>query len=363
MHADLLVPARPHLAVVHVGPATPLAPLLARLQAAPFDFALCGVATPVPGAVFTHPGRGLRGPTLAQALRQHGAAIAGHGRIATFEATDRFDADAWGRLFAVADDLDLDLAQPAFEPGTPATHPIAWRHAPFQVRFTNAVDPAAVVFSADMLARVLPTLDGADDGVGPGRLWPRLTRPGRVAVVDATPVSVVVPARHDDGTGDAPVNFGGLLDSGDAICLSPRREHVDAMIEALAQACHAFGLGAADTARYLAPHVGADATAIPAALERELGVAGLLFNRVLSVPPAAAPLPAAAAPDAALAPRLALCEADLRDLRERHRAVVAERDAQAALLNRVTEQLTRAQRGLRERDATMPPRASEVRPS
>jgi len=49
-----------------------------------------------------------------------------------------------------------------------------------------------------------------------------------------------------------------------------------------------------------------------------------------------------------IARQLALREADLRDLRERYAAIIAERDRQSALLAELATQLTRAHRSVRQ---------------
>jgi hypothetical protein len=307
------------------------------------------------------------------------------------------------RLFAVCEDLGLDLAQPAFTPASRCAHPIAWQHDGFQVRFTNFVDPAAPVFSREMLARVMPTLDAADAGSLLGRVWPQLTRLGRVAIVDATPVGraagteppagaveplaawVAAASHFADQPDDAMLNFGGLLESGDALCLSERALDVDALLNALMRSCRALPLDASRFTRYLARHLDFAGTAGPApqgfgraaiklALERELAGVGLKFNLVAqpandaaAAAPRFEPVPDRTAPGATLptvqvqqltqalaearlaagpdaARQIALREADLRDLRSRYEAVVTERDRQAELLSALAGQLARAQR-------------------
>ena len=230
------------------------------------------------------------------------------------------NADDAARLFAVCDHLQLDLAQPAFAADARVLHPVARRHAGFQLRFTTLVDPAAPVFSARLLAAVR-----VERSVTTALDWARATVPGRTAVVDAVCIG---------GQGSVPAdvaayNLGGLLDSGDGCCLSERRDDVDALLGAVLHASRTLDAGT--LARYLAAHLADPHAGLPARLEQELAAAAIGFNRV--------PVPAFEAP---VSREAALVDADLRDLRRRHGELLAERDRQAALLAALVQELRRA---------------------
>lgn len=334
-------------------------------------------ALPTPGALFVHAVAGPRWAGLAQALRAHWPLVAQHHHVWLPDATVEIAPETLARLFAVCGDLGLDLAQPALTPRSSVAHPIAWQHAAFQLRFTNVVDSAAPMLSCTLLEQLLPTLATADGQAAPGSLWPQSALPGRVAIVDATPAERLAGGERVDLPAH---NLGGLLETGDALCLSARRRDVDALLEALIQSAAAWTLDAGSYAQYLAQHLQAAAqpgsAALPQLLEQALAGTDLQFNRVVQPRGVAAAL-AAATPPPDDDPRIAvltaqvqdlgsrltraqlaavsgatreqaLCDADLRDLRTRHAAVLAERDRQAALLHELAGQLARAQYHCRE---------------
>lgn len=293
---------KPSLVLLRCGPATawPRVRDAFASEAVDVGVAWNGPHAPaLPGAAFVHAIEGPRWPALARALAAE-SGVLGACRNVWMPAEDVACTPAQAaQLFAVADHLGLELAQPAFVPSAPVSHAVAWQHEAFQVRFTNFVDPAAPLFSLPMLARSLDLLAECEDGRAPGLVWPRLSRLGRVAVVDAVALERGVAPRLPEGAdalarfveADQPLNLGGLLAGGDALCVgdSPRAE--EAFVEALEQSCRRFPLGTAERLRYLASHLSTPGSAsrlpVRELLERELAAAGLLFNRVL---PAAEPV-------------------------------------------------------------------------
>jgi hypothetical protein len=335
---------KPFLVLLRCGPEPAHLDRLEALADAAFDFAVSWagpVAPLVPGAVFVHVVEGTDGarwPALGQTLAAHADQLSGYSHFWLPEEDIVFDAETVTRLFLICEQLGLELGQPAFQPGSPVSHPVALQHRDFQVRFTNHVDTSAPVLSRSMLAKVLPTL--ADPALVPEALWPRLSRLGRVAIIDATPVQRSQAPAPIAAADDERVNLGGLLESGDAWCLGPQTVGVDVMLQALMSSCRALKLGAREQTRYLARHLAlvdsGAALSITGELDRQLSDAGMCFNR------AAAPqAPEAEAPEAdpTTARAWALCQADLSDLQARYRAVVLERGAQDELLHRLAEQI------------------------
>ncbi len=290
---------KPYLVLLRAGPATDW-PRTRDAFASEFvdvGVAWNGARAPaLPGAAFVHACEGARWPALAQTLAALSGVLGACRQVWMPAEGVACTAEETARLFAICDHLGLELAQPAFVPATPVAHPVAWQHGRFQARFTNFVDPAAPVFSLAMLARSLDLLAECEDGPAAGLVWPRLSRLGRVAVVDAVTVQRTVPALAAEGSdevarfveADRPISLGGLLDSGDALCLGDSPLAADAFVDALEQSCRRFPLGTGRRLRYLASHLDKPGTAarlpVRELLERAQAGAGLRFNRVLPPP-------------------------------------------------------------------------------
>lgn len=209
-------------------PRPPRQPYLAMLQstadaaawAAPrnFDIAFSlDLATEVPAgaaAAFVHRQAGPRWPALAAALKAHWDQVRLYRQVWLPAAGIVVDVERVSTLFAVCDDLQLDLAQPALlpdGPGPAATLP----HPHFQVRFTDRIGAAAPVLSKALLARVLPMLSSPAEPEDIALAWSLCVRPGKAAIVDATPLRCrgAVAAPHD-----GPLTLAGLLQNGDTVC-------------------------------------------------------------------------------------------------------------------------------------------------
>lgn len=209
-------------------PRPPRQPYLALLQtasdaaawAAPrnFDIAFSldpGTEAPAAAApVFVHRQAGPRWPALAAALKAHWDQVRLYRQVWLPAAGVVVDVERVSTLFAVCEDLQLDLAQPALLAGTAG--PAALRpHPAFQVRFTDRVGATAPVLSSTLLARVLPMLSSPAEPDDIALAWSLCVRPGKAAIVDATPLHCAGAALPLD---DGPLTLAGLLHSGDTVC-------------------------------------------------------------------------------------------------------------------------------------------------
>lgn len=290
---------KPFLVLLRAGPATDWRRARDAFAGDLVDVAVAwnGARAPaLPGAAFVHAAEGARWAALARTLAAHASVLGARRQVWMPDEGVACTPEEAARLFAVCEHLGLDLAQPAFAQDGPAAHPLAWQHAGFQVRFTNFVDPAAPVFSLAMLARSLDLLAESEDDRASGLVWPKLTHLGRVAVVDAVclrrlpcaaqPDAAVAVGRFVDA--ERPLNLGGLLASGDALCLGDAPAAEDAFLLALDRASRQLPLGTADRLRYLSAHLAAPDRGARAPvrerLERALAGAGLAFNLVLPPP-------------------------------------------------------------------------------
>lgn len=287
---------KPFLVLLRAGPATDWPRARDAFVSDLVDVAVAwnGARAPaLPGAAFVHAAEGARWPALATSLAAQAGVLGRCRQVWMPEDGVACTPDEAARLFAIGEQLGLDLAQPAFTPESPAAHPLAWRHAGFQLRFTSFVDPAAPVFSLAMLARSLDLLAECEDDRASGLVWPRLTHLGKVAVVDAVclrrrpcalpPNAAVAVGRFVDA--DLPLNLGGLLAGGDALCLGDAPAADDAFLHALERASRGLPLGTAERLRYLASHLAAPGTGarlpVRERLERALASTGIGFNLVL----------------------------------------------------------------------------------
>jgi hypothetical protein len=94
------------------------------------------------------------------------------------------------RFFAVVEEYNLDLAQPALGAGSYVWHDITRQRPHMKLRFTTFVEIMAACFSQHALELCAPYLDATLSSYGPDLLFPRLLGypKDRIAIVDETPV-------------------------------------------------------------------------------------------------------------------------------------------------------------------------------
>jgi hypothetical protein len=274
---------KPYLALFRAGPKSLHTSAIERLAQQNFDYALSYFGDDEPaadGAVFVHRQKGAKWPGLERTIATHWDTIQQYSHVWLPDDDLLCEPELVSRMFAICDDLQLDLAQPALTRDSYFTHLITMQHPEFQVRFTNFVEIMAPVLSIDMLARVCPSLAGSVSGYGLDNLWPRLTRLGKVAVIDDTPVKHTRPvggpnyafnkaagmtpaqearfalARHFIETpADFQVNFAGLLSNGDTICIGPSTAEIDQMLAKVIASSNGLKASALYLTRYLANHL------------------------------------------------------------------------------------------------------------
>jgi hypothetical protein len=274
---------KPYLALFRAGPSSLHPQAVQRLADQNFDYALSWFGDAAPeqadGAVFVHPQQGAKWPGLEQTLIAHWDTIQKYRYVWLPDDDLACVPEQVSRMFAICGDLNLDLAQPALTPDSYYTHVATLQHSAYQLRFTNFVEIMAPVLSVDMLSRVFHTLRGQVSGFGLDGLWPRLSRLGKVAIIDDTPVRHTRPVggpnyRFSEKAGLAPahedwlvsagsfvetpadfhINFGGLLQSGDAICIGAERPEMDRLLGTLLESLQSLPVSPLLLTRYLSNH-------------------------------------------------------------------------------------------------------------
>ena len=274
---------KPYLALFRSGPNSLHPHAVARLAEQNFDYALSwfGDAPPAhaEGAAFVHAVKGAKWPGLEQTLIAHWDRIQKYRYVWLPDDDLLCVPEQVSRFFAICDELQLELAQPALTRDSYATHLITLQHTEFQLRFTNFVEIMAPVLSVDMLSRVFHTIAGQISGYGLDTLWPRFTRTGKIAIVDDTPVKHTRPVggpnyKFSQDAGllpaheallmaarcgvetppDYQINYGGLLQSGDPICIGHTQEEANAMLKALIASVNGLGSTPLMLTRYLSNH-------------------------------------------------------------------------------------------------------------
>lgn len=274
---------KPYLALFRAGPKSLHPSAVAGLENQNFDYALSYFGDDEPsaeGAVFVHKQKGAKWPGLERTLAAHWDTIQQYRYVWLPDDDLLCQPELVSRMFLICDELQLDLAQPALTRDSYFTHLISMQHSEFQLRFTNFVEIMAPVLSIDMLARIFPTLKGSVSGYGLDNLWPRLTQLGKVAVIDETPVKHTRPvggpnyvfnkeagltpaqearvalARHFVETpADFQINFAGLLQSGDTICMGSSTFEIDAMLGKLISSTNGLKTSPLSLTRYLGNHL------------------------------------------------------------------------------------------------------------
>ena len=109
-------------------------------------------------------------------------------------------AEVWSRVFAIMEQHQLDLAQPAFGAGSNWCHPITAERPGYSFRVTNFIENNLAVFSRRALEWCAPSLRLGSSGVGTDYAWCAIVRAngGRVGIVDEVSVEHVR-AHHGAG--------------------------------------------------------------------------------------------------------------------------------------------------------------------
>ena len=274
---------KPYLALFRAGPKSLHPQAVQRLAAQNFDYALSWYGDEAPlsaaGAAFVHEVKGAKWPGLEQTLIAHWDQIQKYRYVWLPDDDLLCVPEQVSRMFSICEDLGLELAQPALTPDSYYTHVATLQHSAFQLRFTNFVEIMAPVLSTELLARVFHTLRGQISGFGLDALWPRLSRIGKVAIIDDTPVrhtrpvggpvykfseqAGLMPAHEDwlvsagsfiETPADFHVNFAGLLQTGDPICIGGERAEIDQLLGALLDSLKSLPVSPLLLTRYLANH-------------------------------------------------------------------------------------------------------------
>jgi hypothetical protein len=274
---------KPYLALFRAGKSSLHPSAIERLGEQNFDYALSWFGDEPPaaeGAAFVHMQKGAKWPGLHATIAEHWDLISQYRYVWLPDDDLLCTPENVSRMFAICEDLALDLAQPALTPDSYFAHVVTLQHSAYQVRFTNFVEIMAPVLSIDMLARVFPTLREAISGYGLDAVWPRMTQLGKVAIIDDTPVRHTRPlggpnyafskaaglspiqedwlvcAQHFvEQPSDMHLTFGGLLQTGDAICIGSTPAEIDQVLATLMASCADLPLTALQAVRYLSNHV------------------------------------------------------------------------------------------------------------
>ena len=275
---------KPNLALFRAGPNSLHPHAVERLAEQNFDYALSWFGDQPPAgaddAAFVHMQKGAKWPGLEQTLAAHWDTIQQYEYVWLPDDDLLCQPELVSRMFAICHDLQLELAQPALTRDSYFTHLMTMQHSEFQLRFTNFVEIMAPVLSIDMLARVYPTLKGNVSGYGLDNLWPRLTQLGKVAVIDDTPVKhtrpvggpnykfnkeigltpsqearLVMARNFVETPADFQINFAGLLQNGDTLCLGSSTFEIDQLLGKLIASTNGLKLSPLYLTRYLGNHL------------------------------------------------------------------------------------------------------------
>lgn len=274
---------KPFLALFRAGKSSLHPHAVERLAEQNFDYALSWFADEppeAPGAAFVHMQKGAKWPGLYETIRANWDQISQYRYVWLPDDDLLCIPEDVSRMFAICDDLALELAQPALTTDSYFSHVITLQHHNFQVRFTNFVEIMAPVLSIDMLARVFHTMKDTISGYGLDGVWPRLSTLGRIAIIDDTPVKHTRPvggpnyafskkagldpiqeewlltATHMiEQPSDLQLTYGGLLQNGDAICIGSAPSEIDLVLTELLSSCSRLPATALQVTRYLSNHL------------------------------------------------------------------------------------------------------------
>lgn len=308
---------RPFLALFRAGKNSLHPKLVQRLDEQNFDYALSWYGEDDPaelgmadGAAFVHRVSGQKWPGLVATLTEHARDIAAYDYVWFPDDDLLCEPENISEFFTIVDQLKPDLAQPALTPDSYYVHPIVVQHAEFQVRFTNFVELMCPLMSREMLARAVPTMHDTLSGWGVDAVWPRLSRVGKVVIVDSTPVQHTRPMlggngyttnqasgvpmaveeqltfeRYGVNQFDRPhLNYAGLLQDGNAVCLGgPAKANAQKMLGHVINSVVKVPVNTLAFARYLGDHAGyvrvEDHGYLPAVLDDVLAHTGIKMPR------------------------------------------------------------------------------------
>lgn len=163
-------------------------------------------------------------PAVAALLAERPDLLSGAGSVWIPDTAVVCPAGTVDALFALHEELHLQVSHPALSFAGAAAHPLTRPHPGFSVRWVDHVEQTAPMFARDALRRVLPTF-GAGDPAGLPHAWRVLVASGDedAAVLDCLPVTVpggagpvrrhaATPAAVEHGVAVpcAPRLFGGL---------------------------------------------------------------------------------------------------------------------------------------------------------
>lgn len=139
------------------------------------------------GALFVHDGQAetsLRGNLLMQ--DECAALFARYDYVCFMDDDMAGDPFSVSRMFDACHRLGLDIAQPAIAVGRDSfnNHPITAVHAGFRIRFTNYVEPNALVLSSRVRQSIVYMQAGAASAFGVEAAWRHMVRLGAMAIID-----------------------------------------------------------------------------------------------------------------------------------------------------------------------------------
>jgi hypothetical protein len=131
--------------------------------------------------------QGFKWELLDYALRQHRDVVAQYDRIWLPDADVRAGTAAVNRLFALFEQYDLRLAQPAISAGE-VSYEFLRRRPGVVLRYSPYVECMCPILTRQALMTVLPTFTECRSGWGIDWVWPRYFARHQIAVVDAVGV-------------------------------------------------------------------------------------------------------------------------------------------------------------------------------
>lgn len=139
------------------------------------------------GALFVHDGWGSTSLEGNLRMQEECSEIFARYDYVCFMDDDMIgDAERVARMFDTCHRLNLDIAQPAIAVRDDSfnNHPITAVHSGFAVRFTNYVEPNAVVMSARVLQRTVNMYADAAAFYGMEAVWRHMVKLGTMAIID-----------------------------------------------------------------------------------------------------------------------------------------------------------------------------------